>query len=162
MDRGDRIIAFTDGSTQYNPGVGGYASVIVDHDKENIIHQHSEFLEITTNNQAELLATIYSVEWFIKNYDSDKYLVVMSDSKYCTIGFNDRVDFWATKDWRTVKGDYIKNLLLWKRLYNLKKERRDNIFFQWVKGHSGNKFNELADNLCRGVWQQKLKELKNE
>ena len=162
MAKQNRIFAYTDGSTQHNPGIGGYAAVMVDWNKENILHTYSEFIDITTNNQVELLATIYSVEWFLKNYtEEDSYLVVMSDSKYCTLGYNNRMDYWSTVNWKNVKGKNIKNLYLWQQLYDLKRKAGDRVFFQWIKGHSGDEFNDQADEMCRNEWQRWLKRNKD-
>lgn len=42
---------FSDGGSRGNPGPSAYAIVVTENDK--IIHQHSEFLGVNTNNYAE-------------------------------------------------------------------------------------------------------------
>ena len=129
------------------------------------IEKHGKFLDITTNNQAELLGAIYSIEWFIGNFTANDYLKIIIDSKYCINGFNKWLDKWQsndwmTRDWHTKKLRKVKNSKLWKKMYSLKYQ--SNIVLEWTKGHDGNKFNEMADELARSVWQKKVKEYINE
>ena len=57
---------YTDGGSRGNPGISGYGLVIYG-DKEQVICQESKFLGIKTNNEAEYLALIASLEWIKKN-----------------------------------------------------------------------------------------------
>ena len=41
----------------------------------------------------------------------------------------------------------VKNIDLWKRLLEAKKEH--DVVFHWVKGHAGVKYNEICDQLCK-------------
>ena len=59
------------------------------------------------------------------------------------------VQKWISRGWKAKK-PYIKDLLSFidKNLDTFAKNG-STIEFVWVKGHSGNKFNEMADQLCR-------------
>jgi len=57
---------YTDGGSRGNPGISGYGVVIYDETKK-IICKESKFLGIKTNNEAEYLAIIASLEWIKKN-----------------------------------------------------------------------------------------------
>lgn len=62
------INIFTDGGSRGNPGISGYGVVILDENKK-IIYQESKYLGIKTNNEAEYMALIASLEW-VKNNQS--------------------------------------------------------------------------------------------
>ena len=49
-------------------------------------------------------------------------------------------------DWRTKSEKAVKNIELWKMLLDASK--RHNIDWRWVKGHSNNKYNDIADKLA--------------
>lgn len=149
-----RIVVYTDGSTKENPGLGAYGFVAVD--KDEVIYRSGEFVNMMTNNQAELLATISAIEWFIKKYDSSTLLVIKTDSKYCYSGFNVWMEKWIKKDWKRADGKDVANIELWKKLL-VYKEKYSNIKFEWIKGHSGNKFNDMVDEMCKKIWKKKEK-----
>lgn len=151
MGKSDRIFAYTDGSSQENPGIGGMAFVITNWNKTQILKKHRKFLDITTNNQAELLATIEATEWFLNNFDESKYLVIMTDSRYCSSGFNDEINK------RSSTGP---NTSMWKRLRNLKNKGQGRVHFQWIRGHTGDIYNEMADQMSYEVWQRWLRKNK--
>lgn len=53
------------------------------------------------------------------------------------------------KIWKTDK----PGCLLYKEFYNeVIKRHETGVRFQWVPGHSGNKWNEVTDLLAKGVW----------
>lgn len=67
---------------------------------------------------------------------------------------------WKKNGWTTSKGDAVKNRDLWEdfaTLYEAVKEANIDVVFKKVKGHSGNTFNEMADEVARGrqFWQEK-------
>ena len=55
---------------------------------------------------------------------------------------------WLEKrNWKTASKQPVKNKDLWQRLDAA--AARHNIDWRWVKGHAGNKYNELVDDLAR-------------
>jgi ribonuclease HI len=56
-----KIIIYTDGGARGNPGPSGIGVVIYNEDKE-LIEEHSDFLGIATNNQAEYKAVILALK----------------------------------------------------------------------------------------------------
>ena len=117
---------FTDGSCINNPGKGGWAYIILKNDKISYIGTGSDIN--TTNNRMELYAIIKSLE-FTKNNN----VTIYTDSKLI---MNCCKNIWKRKS----------NLDLWEE-YD-KVSRNKNVDFVWVKGHSGNKFNECVDKLA--------------
>ncbi|MCF7820063.1 MAG: ribonuclease HI family protein [Candidatus Pacebacteria bacterium] len=55
------LIIFCDGGARGNPGPAGLGVAIYDKDK-NILEQMSEYLGVTTNNQAEYRAVLKAIE----------------------------------------------------------------------------------------------------
>jgi ribonuclease HI len=55
------LIIYCDGGSRGNPGPAGLGAVIYDADK-NILEEISEYLGVTTNNQAEYRAVLKAIE----------------------------------------------------------------------------------------------------
>lgn len=127
------ITAYTDGAYSSSRDQGGIGLVILNGDK--IVQQFSRMYKHTTNNQMELGAIIIVLRAIKGPIDS---LTIYTDSMYC-IGC-------ATLGWKRKK-----NQKMWEefdRQYNRVKTLCPNIKFEHVKGHVGNKFNELCDKLA--------------
>ena len=123
------IKIYTDGACSVNPGMGGWGAIIIFESGEQKEISGSE-LE-TTNNRMEITAVIKSLE--LEELKNDDKVKIYSDSTY--------VINTITKNWkRNANND------LWDQLDKLLEKRI--VEWEWVKGHSGNKFNEIADNLA--------------
>lgn len=144
---------FTDGACSCNPGPGGYAAVI-NLPKRNVIV--SGYEENTTNNRMELMAVIKGMNKVLEMiYQgmSIKKLEIISDSAYVINAINKNwLTSWKETNFRNAKGENIKNVDLWSKL-----EEQVIIFefikielcFTKVKGHNGNYFNEMADEIAK-------------
>mgnify|MGYP006137351851 CR=1 FL=1 len=131
-----RISIYTDGSSLGNPGPGGYGLVMASggHKKE-----FSEGFRYTTNNRMELLSVIVGLEQ-IKG--SGHQVLVVSDSKYVVDSVEKKWVFgWQQKGF---KGK--KNVDLWVRFLRI--YPKNDVKFQWVKGHAGHPMNERCDELA--------------
>ena len=150
---------YTDGACSGNPGPGGYGTVLVYKDADNVKHEKelSEGFKCVTNNQMELLAVIKGLESLKKSCDVTLY----SDSKYVVDAFNNKwIDGWIKKGWKTAGKSPVKNSDLWKRL--LKAKENHDVKFIWVKGHAGHEYNERCDNLAVSAYKSgNLKDFEN-
>jgi ribonuclease HI len=133
---------YTDGACQSNPGPGGWGAIILYPDKSPLKINGGE--KSTTNNQMELTAVIKALESIAHSKDK---IVIYTDSKYVKEGITNWLDKWKQKNWKTSLNTPVKNKLLWQSLDFCTKER--DIQWKWVKGHAGNKWNEIADQLAR-------------
>jgi len=97
-----------------------------------------------TNNVMELRAAIEA----LKALPEDAYGVLHCDSEYVVKGVTEWRTGWEARGWRNSKGQPVANAHYWKALYGLA-DTHPNIQFQWVRGHSGDKCNELVDLLAR-------------
>jgi ribonuclease HI len=97
----------------------------------------------TTNNRMELTAVIES----LKNVKKSIPLKIYTDSKYVMDGITKWIKSWKKNGWRTADKRPVKNCDLWQALdFECQKHQ---ISWHWVKGHSGDKYNEIADELAR-------------
>ena len=146
----NEVLIYTDGSTMQNPGPGAYGFIAVENDE--IVYKYGEFVDMMTNNQAELMATISSIEWFVDKYDSNTNLTIRTDSRYCQMGYNKWMHHWSKNGWKRKDGESVVNIDLWVKLLNYSYEH-PNVKFEWIKGHNGNKHNEMVDEMCKKIWK---------
>ena len=133
------IKIYTDGACLGNPGKGGWGAIIINENKEEKI---SGKVENTTNNRMELLAVISALK-----YVKENSLEIFTDSKYVKDGIEQWIHTWKKNGWKTSNKEDVKNKDLWNELDKLNKEK--NIQWNWVKGHSENRYNNMADELAR-------------
>ena len=120
------ILIYTDGSCLSNPGPGGWAAIILDGESKMILKGGEKN---TTNNRMEMMAVISGLESVTNNDD----VTIYSDSKYV---INSITLGWKRK----------ANLDLWELLDQQLIGK--NVEWEWVKGHSGDKYNDEADNIA--------------
>ena len=131
------ITIYTDGASKGNPGNGGYGVVLI---SKNHRKELSAGYRLTTNNRMELLSVIVALE-SLKNIGET--VLVYSDSKYVV----DAVEKKWVFVWEKKNFGKKKNPDLWIRF--LKVYREHHVRFEWIKGHSNNPMNDLADKLAK-------------
>lgn len=147
------IEIYTDGACLGNPGDGGFAWVLITEDRRI---EHSEYVPDTTNNRMELMAVISVLQYFEKNKKSNKkYLLkIYTDSNLIVQSISQNwLQSWAKNNWIKADKKPVKNKELWVELYRLL-----NLFdveFIWVKGHNGDKYNEICDKLAKTAAESK-------
>lgn len=99
-----------------------------------------------TNNTGELQAAIEALKLAVQLDVPDVYILV--DSEYVRKGLTSWIKGWVKNGWLTKQGEPVNNQELWKELKGLYDEWKasDKKFsIVWVKGHSNDLGNELAD-----------------
>ncbi|MSP33412.1 MAG: ribonuclease HI [Rickettsiales bacterium] len=139
----NKITIYTDGACSGNPGAGGWGAVLLY--KEHI-KKISGGEKDTTNNRMELKAVIESLR-AVKKLTAD--IIVYTDSKYVQNGIMEWIHGWKKNGWKNAAKKPIKNVDLWMELDE--ESAKHKIEWKWVKGHSGNKYNEMADELACGA-----------
>ncbi|TBR13629.1 MAG: ribonuclease HI [Lysobacter sp.] len=134
------VLVHTDGACLGNPGPGGWAALLRYRDKEREV---SGGEPDTTNNRMELMAAIRALEVLTEPCDVALY----TDSQYVRQGITQWLANWMRRNWRSAGGDPVKNRDLWERLHQA--TGRHTIAWHWVKGHSGDPWNERVDRLAR-------------
>lgn len=153
------IHIYTDGSysSKYKlGGIGVFSPFNADLDFQEIYY--TEAYQNTTNNRMELRAMIYAYEQLLKisrksmaEKTTHKIppVTIFTDSKYVSRGINEWYMKWEKDNYRNTQNEVIKNLDLWLYLIYLIRQIRPiiSVNVAWVKGHSGNAGNEIADKL---------------
>ena len=132
------VAIYTDGGCAPNPGPGGWAAILLlgDHKKELKGGEPT-----STNNRMELTAAIAGLEAL-------KWPCVVemhTDSQYVRDGITKYINNWKKNGWRTAAREPVKNEDLWRRLDAA--AQAHTVHWHWVKGHSGDHYNERADEL---------------
>ena len=129
-------VAYTDGSNDNNnpKRPAGAAYVVLDCDGKELHRASKGFLN-KTNNYVELMAIISAVNWIPQGAS----VVVYSDSQYAI---------------NVLSGHYRPkaNIDLVNMFFEV--SRGKEVFFQWVKGHNGNKWNEIVDKMANAEYQK--------
>lgn len=133
------IVMYTDGACRGNPGPGGWG-VSLRYNGHNKSLNGSEIA--TTNNRMELMAAIRGLESLTRDCRVDLY----TDSKYVLQGITEWMPNWKQRGWKTAAKKPVKNVDLWQRLDAIVQQH--DINWHWVKGHSGDEGNEMADTLA--------------
>ena len=130
------MVVYTDGACLGNPGPGGWAWVVPDGPFGSGCDGK------TTNQRMELTAALEAVRAF------DCPLLVVSDSTYVVHCFRDGWwENWLRRGWLNKARKPVANRDLWEPLIDAYRAR-DDVGFQWVKGHSGDRWNDEADRLA--------------
>ena len=141
------IKIYTDGACVGNPGPGGWAAIILlENEKKELFGGE----KLTTNNRMELMAAIKALEYCFeqeKEQPSLKLIRIFTDSVYVKEGITVWINNWEKNNWKTADKKNVKNVDLWKRLKELVKSNQ--VEWNWVKGHSEDPMNDLADKLAK-------------
>tara|TARA_B110000467_G_C17926398_1_gene267618 strand:- start:97 stop:525 length:429 start_codon:yes stop_codon:yes gene_type:complete len=131
---------YTDGACSGNPGPGGWGAVIFDEDKKQ--QNISGKVKDTTNNRMELMAPIMA----LKKIKTKSDVIILTDSTYVKNGITEWIKKWKKNGWKNANKKPVKNKDLWLKLNDLC--QKNTIIWKWVKGHSNNRYNNLADELA--------------
>ena len=145
------IEIFTDGACKGNPGPGGWGVLLRLGEHEKRLYGGE--LD-TTNNRMELLAAIRGLE-ALKRPAS---VVLTTDSQYVMKGVREWMPNWKKRGWKTASKQPVKNVDLWQQLDALVSQHE--VEWRWVRGHTGHRENELADELANMGVQYILSERK--
>ena len=141
------IKIYTDGACVGNPGPGGWAAIILlENGKKELFGGE----KLTTNNRMELTAAIKALEYFTKQEEkqpSKKHIRIFTDSTYVKEGITVWINSWEKNNWKTADKKNVKNVDLWKKLKEL--IQTSQVEWNWVKGHSKDPMNDLADKLAK-------------
>lgn len=135
------ITIYTDGGCWPNDGTGkgGWGFVCVETGFEDC-----GGAEPTTNNRMEIEAVIAAI-WHHREINGiGQSLRIVSDSQYVVNACTNWMKKWKASGWRKSGG--LKNADLWQQMDEAM-EGVD-VRFEWVRGHNGNEYNELADRLA--------------
>jgi len=138
---------YTDGACIGNPGPGGWAAIILTENNRQEIFGGEK---LTTNNRMELTAAIKALEYCVESerkQPSLNQIEIYTDSNYLKEGITVWINNWEKNNWKTADKKNVKNVDLWKKLKELTKLLH--IKWNWIKSHSTDPMNNLADQLAK-------------
>jgi ribonuclease HI len=141
----NKVVLYTDGACRGNPGPGGWGVYLKYGDSEKKL---KGFEQQTTNNRMELSAAINGLRQLSRSCKVE----LKTDSKYVLQGVTEWMPGWKKNGWKTAARKPVKNVDLWQALD--KEVSRHTINWHWVKGHSGEPGNEMADLLANQAIDQ--------
>lgn len=136
-----RVVIYTDGSCEPNPGPGGWAALVYVDGAEKVLTGSATN---TTNNRMELTAALEA----LRSLPVPAQVSLHTDSEYLKRGITEWMPNWKARNWKR-KGGKLANIDLWQTLDTiLKKHELD---WHWVKAHAGQPENERVDRLARAA-----------
>lgn len=131
-----RYTIYTDGAYSRQHDEGAFAYVILN-SENTVVERKAYKITKETNNRAELKAIIAA---FNRLPDDADEVDIYSDSQYALNTLSGQWQQKSNEDlfkvWRKVRAEH-KNI--------------KHITYNWVKGHNGNVYNEICDQLCNDV-----------
>lgn len=141
------VTLYTDGACSGNPGPGGWGCILIYGETKRKL---SGYEINTTNNRMELMAVIKGLECLVRHVS----VTIITDSQYVKNAFTEGwLKNWEKNNWKTRTKSDVKNKDLWVELSLL--VRKHDVSWQWVKGHAGDIYNEMCDELARTAIQTK-------
>ena len=136
------VIIYTDGACSGNPGPGGWGWAVAPEGRPHGSGGESH----TTNQRMELMAVLEALRSLGVGSEAGRVQVV-SDSTYVVNCFRDRWWVkWRQNGWKNSKKQPVANADIWEPLVEL--VNSGDVGFRWVKGHSGDRMNDLVDELA--------------
>ena len=138
------LTIYSDGSIRgENHDAGGWAGIVVIDDKIQLrINGHKKSSKHIKSNEIELYAMYKTLQYLEKHHWNLNDALIYTDAKYI-------LDQWL----KNVRPNDA-NKKIWKKLW--KQLIQYHISICWVKGHSGNIYNEECDKLAGKAAEEKL------
>ena len=136
-----RVTVYTDGACRGNPGPGGWAWAVPGGRYASGADAH------TTNQRMEITAALEALRALTPGRPAG--IDVVSDSTYVVKAFTDRWwAGWLQRGWKNAAKKPVANRDLWEPLLELALAPVVPVSFRWVKGHSGDHWNDVVDELA--------------
>jgi len=134
-----KVEIFSDGACKGNPGPGGWGALLRYGNTEKPLYGGEKD---TTNNRMELMAAIEGLRSLKETCEVE----LTTDSQYVRKGITEWINNWKKNGWKTAAKKPVKNADLWQQLDE--EVARHTVNWHWIKGHSGHRENEIADELA--------------
>ena len=141
---------YTDGACSGNPGKGGWATIVLNEEENEIVFKEHDTDDYTTNNRMELKAMLCALQYAAEN--PNHQFTIYCDSAYVVNSLNSWMPNWAANGWRNSKKQIVENVELMKALWEYQSRDFPNFCVHKCDGHAGVFGNELADAAATNNW----------
>lgn len=137
-----QVQIYTDGACDPNPGIGGWAAILL-HPETGTRTEITGGDPQSTNNRMELTAVLEA----LLRLKSPCGITIHTDSQYVKNAFTAGwLKSWQAKGWKTASREPVKNQDLWQKL--LAASAGHVVAWQWVRGHHVDPLNIRCDELA--------------
>ena len=134
------VTIYTDGACDPNPGIGGWAAILIFNGKKKEITGGA--ME-STNNRMEMTAVIEG----LRQLKEPCAVTLITDSEYVKNAFTQGwLDNWLKRGWKTSDKKPVKNQDLWQVMLELTKPHT--ITWKWDRGHDVDEIKNRCDELA--------------
>jgi ribonuclease HI len=134
---------FTDGACSPNPGIGGWAAILIAPQHDGRRREIAGAERDSTNNRMELTAAVMA----LRALKFPCKVELTTDSEYLKNAFTEGwLANWRANGWRTKSRKPVANDDLWKQLLQLSDVHE--VQWHWVRGHADNELNARCDALA--------------
>jgi len=133
------IIYYTDGSASPNPGPGGFS--VIQNDKPVVLGSEPDGSSVSAKQTTNIRMEGYAIMAALK-HSAGEPCTIYTDSEFWINVITKWAPGWEAKGWKK-SGGPIKNLDIVQEVCPL--YRASKATLTWVRGHVGDKGNELAD-----------------
>lgn len=107
-----------------------------------------------TNQRAELYAILLGLKIVIEKLNPNK-ITIYTDSMYSINCVTNWFRKWNTNNWTNSKGEDVANKEIIQNILEIHRKFNGDIIYKHVKGHSGDKGNDIADKLATNASARK-------
>lgn len=142
------IEIWCDGSCNNKTKSNGGVGIVIKRGDDIKLIKEGQFINATSARME-----IYGLFLALKSVkDKSEKVIIFCDNQYVVNSIaKEWVFVWECEEWRN-----RTNADLWKLvLKEYRKFKQGNVVVRWVKGHNGNVYNELADDLAKKAARRK-------
>lgn len=137
------IIIYCDGACSPNPGIGGWAAILISPSHNNARKEIFGAEAESTNNRMELTAAVMA----LRALKRPCLVELTTDSEYVKNAFTEGwLEKWSKNGWRNSDRKPVANADLWTELLVL--TRTHTVTWLWVRGHAEDELNNHCDLLA--------------
>lgn len=140
INNGEKIVVYTDGSSLDNGTANARSGAGIWVELGSV---YNRSIRVPGREQSNQRAEVIAVMEALRVVPQDQLLEIHTDSRYVIDGICKYSVDWENKGWVNVLNSDVFRVCV-ARL----RSRRGRTYFKWVKGHSGNPGNEMADELA--------------
>lgn len=138
-----RVVVYTDGACDPNPGTGGWAALLMVEGKPETRRVLTGGARDTTNNRMEMTAVIEGLRALTRRSS----VTLVTDSEYVKNAFTKKwIEGWKKRGWKTASKEPVKNQDLWMAM--IAEIEKHEVHWKWVRGHGHDPINDEVDRLA--------------